>query len=197
MGISARLGRPPQFSSEDVVHVALRLGIDTFSVKGVSQELGVTPAAVYRHFSTRDHLVRACVRAAFTTVEPVGECVDREAILRLFSDEWWKLMIRYPGLVNAVSRQRRIVADALDSPLGSYSQRLMATGISEGQVVFAGLTIACTLGNIVRFHQDPCDDGVEGLFGDSAEQQRQCTIDFIVSSFRGSWPAWLLPIHPD
>jgi AcrR family transcriptional regulator len=180
-----------------VVHVALRLGIDTFSVKGVSQELGVTPAAVYRHFSTRDNLMRACVCAAFSTVEPLKDRSDRESILRLFSDEWWKLMIRYPGLVNAVSRPREVVADALDSPLGSYGQGLMDTGISEGQVIFAGLTIACSLGNIVRFHRDPRPDGADGLFDDSAEQQRQRTIDFIVSSFRVSWPAWSLPINPD
>jgi TetR/AcrR family transcriptional regulator, tetracycline repressor protein len=50
-------GRPAKISRERIVDAALQLGLDTFSMQGVAEHLGVTSPALYSHVSSRDEVV--------------------------------------------------------------------------------------------------------------------------------------------
>lgn len=50
-------GRPPRIGRDAIVTAALDLGLDTFSVQGVADRLGVSPAALYSHVRGRDEIV--------------------------------------------------------------------------------------------------------------------------------------------
>ncbi len=52
-----RRGRPPQISKEQIVEAAVEIGLDSFSIQGIADRLGVTPPALYSHVSGRDEIV--------------------------------------------------------------------------------------------------------------------------------------------
>jgi AcrR family transcriptional regulator len=48
-------------------------GVPAVSMSGIAQSLGMSPAALYRYFSSRDDLVRAVIRATFEAYVAVVE----------------------------------------------------------------------------------------------------------------------------
>jgi AcrR family transcriptional regulator len=54
---TAKRGRPPQISRDDVVDAALEIGPDRFTMTSVAERLGVTTPALYTHVSSRDELL--------------------------------------------------------------------------------------------------------------------------------------------
>jgi AcrR family transcriptional regulator len=59
----ASRGRPARISQDDIVEAAIRLGLDSFSMQGIAEQLGVTPPALYSHVAGRDEVL-ALVNAA-------------------------------------------------------------------------------------------------------------------------------------
>jgi AcrR family transcriptional regulator len=62
----ASRGRPPRISQDQIVEAAIRLGLDSFSMQGIAEQLGVTPPALYSHVAGRDEVL-ALVNAALQT----------------------------------------------------------------------------------------------------------------------------------
>lgn len=54
---SARRGRPPKVGRDQIVDVAVRLGLDSFTMQGLADELGVSPATLYSHVAGRDEVI--------------------------------------------------------------------------------------------------------------------------------------------
>lgn len=54
-------GRPPVLDRERIVEAASSIGIAQFTMQAVAKRLGVTDAALYHHFRSREELVRAVV----------------------------------------------------------------------------------------------------------------------------------------
>jgi AcrR family transcriptional regulator len=52
-----RRGRPPKISRDRIVDGAVRLGLDSFTMQGLAEEIGVSPATLYSHVSGRDEVV--------------------------------------------------------------------------------------------------------------------------------------------
>jgi AcrR family transcriptional regulator len=57
-------GRPASIDRERIVAAAVELGVPNLTMKGVARALGVSDAALYHHFASRDALVAAVVDEA-------------------------------------------------------------------------------------------------------------------------------------
>lgn len=62
---AVRRGRPPKYTSAQIVDAALlvarRTGLDALSMAEVASELGTTQATLYRYVDNRDHLLHSVV----------------------------------------------------------------------------------------------------------------------------------------
>lgn len=47
-------GRPPKISQDRIVEAAIELGLDSFSMQGIAEHLGVTAPALYSHVAGRE-----------------------------------------------------------------------------------------------------------------------------------------------
>ena len=118
---SIRRGRPARISQAQIVEAAIELGIESFSMQGIAEHLGVTPPALYTHVSGRDEvldLLAADLIARLTV--PVSERMD-----------WRTWLLEYGRLV------RRHLAGAglslqvdLSGPLGADKLRAAEGGLS-------------------------------------------------------------------
>jgi AcrR family transcriptional regulator len=52
-----RRGRPPRISQDRIVEAAVELGLDSFSMQGIADRLGVTPPALYSHVAGREEVL--------------------------------------------------------------------------------------------------------------------------------------------
>lgn len=76
-----RTGPKPGFTYEDVVTVALEIGIRDFTLAEVAKRLGVGTPALYRAIDSRDDLLRGCLRR-----------LARENDLSVPDGDWRELM---------------------------------------------------------------------------------------------------------
>lgn len=53
----ARRGRPPKIGRDQIVDAAFRLGLDSFTMQGLADDLGVSPATLYSHVAGRNEVV--------------------------------------------------------------------------------------------------------------------------------------------
>jgi AcrR family transcriptional regulator len=69
-------GRPAKISQDRIVEAALDLGLDSFSMQGIAEHLGVTAPALYSHVAGREEvldLVNAALRdRVAAAAEPAG-----------------------------------------------------------------------------------------------------------------------------
>jgi TetR/AcrR family transcriptional regulator, tetracycline repressor protein len=112
---SARRGRPPAaspeaLSRERIVAAALEeldaFGLAAFSIREVARRLGVYPAAIYWHVSTRNQLLAAMVAAVLAEVAPPrrpGECW-KDWLAELFRRTRAAIR-RHPGIAPLVGAQ--------------------------------------------------------------------------------------------
>jgi AcrR family transcriptional regulator len=98
MRTGKKTGRPPTLSTEDIVEAALAGDLSTLTMPGVAKRLGVSHSALYRYFSDREALLRACAdHVVRLMVWPDTDKPWRE-FLREFCDVLWLSFERYPGL---------------------------------------------------------------------------------------------------
>jgi AcrR family transcriptional regulator len=50
-------GRPARISQEQIVEAAIELGLDSFSMQGIAEHLGVTAPALYSHVAGREEVL--------------------------------------------------------------------------------------------------------------------------------------------
>lgn len=55
--VGSRRGRPPKLSRDKIVQAALELGLDSFSMQGIAEHLGVTSPALYSHVAGREQVL--------------------------------------------------------------------------------------------------------------------------------------------
>ena len=53
----ARRGRPPKVGRDQIVDAAARAGLDSFTMQGLAEDLGVSPATLYSHVAGRDEVI--------------------------------------------------------------------------------------------------------------------------------------------
>ncbi len=55
--LAARRGRPPKINRTQIVEAAIGLGLDTFTMQGIAEHLGVTSPALYSYVAGRDEVL--------------------------------------------------------------------------------------------------------------------------------------------
>ncbi|WOQ16080.1 TetR/AcrR family transcriptional regulator [Raineyella sp. W15-4] len=130
-----RTGPKPSFSADDVVSAALEIGIDRFTVRQVSARAGVTAAAIYRLFDSRDAIVSSCLDRAAESLRWPDSQLSWADQLRAWAEACWQLFEEYPGLDLTllrvpgahvhVQRGMRALIDAL-----------VGQGLSEDEALF-------------------------------------------------------------
>lgn len=143
-------GRRPLFSVDDVVKTAIELGLRSFSVAAVARKLGVTAAAVYRRFPSRQALLEECITRILAEVPPLTEEVSWQDSLRRATDEWWALCLRYPELPLAVSGYEERMFRFVSLPFATYGQRLIDNGFPAQQTCFSVALLINTLNLVSR-----------------------------------------------
>ena len=65
------------------VALADQAGLDAFSMRGLAQELGVVPMALYKHVANKDELLDGMVDIVFGEIEPPSADLDWRSAMRL------------------------------------------------------------------------------------------------------------------
>src|SRR3972149_3297280 len=140
---SARRERP--LREQDILDAALRLihghGIDALSMRGLAQQLGVSPMAIYYYVPNKDellHRVAEKVLAGVPTPAPLASAWERQ--MRDYALAIWDLLSAYPGLSQVVLARRPATA----------SQRLSSYALSLLEV--AGFDQRTALLSMLSFH---------------------------------------------
>lgn len=101
-----RTGPKPTFSARDAVDVAMRLGMDRFSLGGVARELGVSTPSLYRVIESREHLAHLCLARAVERIDflwaPVDASQAWQDILRSYTRAFWQALEEHPGLAQSI-----------------------------------------------------------------------------------------------
>jgi AcrR family transcriptional regulator len=67
---------------EAAVELADKSGLEAFSMRGLAQELGVVPMALYKHFANKDELLDGMVDMVFAEMTFPAEGEDWRSVLR-------------------------------------------------------------------------------------------------------------------
>ncbi len=81
-----KLATRKPLSSARVLHAAVALadeaGLEAFSMRGLAQELGVVPMALYKHVANREDLLDGMVDIVFSEIELPPEDLDWRSAMR-------------------------------------------------------------------------------------------------------------------
>lgn len=130
-------GRPPQFSIGDLMAAVRAIGLDKLTLQSVADALEVTPAALYRHFSSKDDLVDrfvADITAKFPI--PVVRGEDWPTWAMRFGPALLKLYRAVPGLADYSIRQTQ-TSDAVLSRHETSMEAAAISGLGEVAALYA------------------------------------------------------------
>jgi AcrR family transcriptional regulator len=127
MASQSRTARRPPLSKERVLHAAVALaddaGIDSVSMRGLAQELGVVPMALYKHVANKDELLDGMVDLVIDEIEPADPALDWRSAVRQRILSARRAVLRHPWARQTIeSRTRRTpaVLDHMDSVAGLF-----------------------------------------------------------------------------
>jgi AcrR family transcriptional regulator len=149
------MGRPPRITRDDLLQAARRLfgekGFDGATLADIADAVGVTPAAVLRHFESKQALFQAAMQGSFIAPPPVILALagvdaagsDPRVVLREVAEQLIpfaeRLVAQNIAVYMHTKTQRGLVVpfdtDAADSPprrglaiISDYFRRAMAAG---------------------------------------------------------------------
>lgn len=119
---------------DKVVAAALALldesGADTLSMRGLAEVVGVTPMALYNHFSSKRDLLSAVAESAIGAVEFDGNHAHwRDQVQHCF-DVLRKLCLRHPGLPRLLEFEGAAPASAF-APMEVTLRALHEAGLDD------------------------------------------------------------------
>ena len=173
------MGRPPRISRDQILASArlhfAEVGFDTATLADIARSLDVTPAAILRHFESKQALFRAAMAPAVTGPPPCVLRLDDEdgtadprVVLRKFAEEFIPFVQSILGASLAVSmhaRSQRLVipfdTTAPETPpqrglkiVTNYFRRAMKAGtIEPGDPRAAALLFMGSLQSYVLLHE--------------------------------------------
>src|SRR3954469_11882008 len=105
------------------VALADRSGIDALSMRGLAQDLGVVPMALYKHVADKDELLDGMVDVVLTEIDAPDPTLDGKTALRSRLLSARQVVLRHPWARKAIeSRTRRTptVLAYMDSVTGMF-----------------------------------------------------------------------------
>lgn len=130
-------GRKPVFNRMDVIYAVLKLGVSSFSMRAVAQELGVQAPALYRVFPSREDLQIATVEYLARPIFEAKYWGDTwQECLTLFASRTWKVFSTHPELPGFIAQNptMHIIGARL---AGNVVQALVDLGIPGGHATAA------------------------------------------------------------
>ena len=141
-------GRPARISREEIVAAAIEIGLDRFTLDEISEGLGVTTPALYKHVDGRDDILRSAASTVIEGLEPDLASIDRW-------DEWlraWaaEIRLRVGGVGENVLEAVRGSVEASTLRVADHGLRLLTdaglTPAEAGYALWLTFRTACTAG---------------------------------------------------
>lgn len=108
-----RVGRPPRVTVQEIVAVALDIGLEKVTLKQIADQLGVAQATLYRHVNNRDELLRL---AAF-------QLTLQRQLPGAANAHWSDLAVRYAeSLYEAFLTEPQLINQLLKGELGPHAE---------------------------------------------------------------------------
>lgn len=125
---SAKRGRPPKISREDIAESAIRLGIGKATIRTVADEMGVSVPAVYLHVRDADELRDlAMARELSSLLGPLDEFSTFEDALFNAAQRFYELLRGYPEQIY------RVVTGQIDKDTtAQYHDLVIGCGVAHG-----------------------------------------------------------------
>lgn len=129
-------GRKPRFREQDVLREAMAMGLDRFTLTGIAERLGVVTSALYRLFPNRDMIVEKCLQQVVAEWRTPDPGMTWQDTLRLWGSELHRLIGTFDGLAGTIMRYE-YSGWLLDNVWAAYTEPLLASGWTRGQIIFA------------------------------------------------------------
>jgi AcrR family transcriptional regulator len=104
---AGRLGRPSRVTSDDIVRVALELGIDNANIRSVAEALGMSVPGVYHHVRTRgqlrDMITEWWLKRLLAMLHREGSF---EELLQAYAQDLFQLTSNYPEMIDHIRAGR-------------------------------------------------------------------------------------------
>ncbi|HEX5265627.1 MAG TPA: helix-turn-helix domain-containing protein [Acidimicrobiales bacterium] len=129
-GQARRPHNPPSAAQTRIIEAALREfarnGVGGTSLQMIADEIGVTKAAVYHQYKTKDAIVRAVASAEYDRLETVLDLAESE------EDEEQARAVALTGIIDLAVEGRREMSTILTDP---HVGRLLARDKRPGEIV--------------------------------------------------------------
>ena len=103
---------------EAAVKAIAEQGVDALSLRSLARDVGVTHAAPYRHFETRNHLLAAVAEAGFKLLHaqmlPVLQGPDMREAFRAAGGVYVRFAVEQPGYYQVMYGPTRLTAGYAD-----------------------------------------------------------------------------------
>ncbi|MDH3706021.1 MAG: TetR/AcrR family transcriptional regulator C-terminal domain-containing protein [Acidimicrobiia bacterium] len=178
---SRRRGRPARIGRAQIVDAALALGLDSFSLTDIADELGVSTPALYSHVEGRDHVLRLAAARVISELEPALATVDHWRPWL----ERWACQIRVElgsvgeELLDAVGTR----VDAATLQVAEHGLALLTQAgfgpADAGYALWLVFRVACTAGPIDRASVDDPIRQARSVVADASSPQIASAINAI------------------
>ncbi len=141
-------GRPrAHLRTDDIVSTALDLiranGVENLSMRQLSERLGVSLGATYRHLPTKDALLELCGKALFDrSWRPIREGEDPVGWLEEQLMSLYDVLRQHRGLAAYVVQRPQVTSRDVAGPVHEV---LLASGFSEDGAIVVGATLTLYL----------------------------------------------------
>jgi len=139
-----RRARRPRSSLtvESILDAAERVaaGGDALTIRAVADEVGASPMALYRYFTTKEELLDALLNRVLGRIEPGRETGDWLHDLGAFARRHRALLMAHPWAIAMLIARPFPGANAV--PIGEDALRILARGGIEGELsvaIFSGI----------------------------------------------------------
>ncbi|MCS4491653.1 TetR/AcrR family transcriptional regulator [Corynebacterium sp. ES2794-CONJ1] len=109
-----KTGPKPKFNESDLVRIALKRGVDKFTLADIARELGVSSPSLYRLVQTRNDIVHLCLEHGLSQLTLPKDEMGWQDALRFLVKQLWDLFERYPGFEKAMLETPAAHVHALD-----------------------------------------------------------------------------------
>ena len=103
---------------QGAVALADRAGLDGFSMRGLAQELGVVPMALYKHVANKEQLLDGMVDIVFSEIEPPPGGLDWRSAMRRRARSTREALRRHGWAIGMTMNRRKKVVSRLSGRSG-------------------------------------------------------------------------------
>lgn len=132
---SARRGRPPRISRDDIARTVLDVGFNELTFAAVRDRLGIGESTLYRHAPDRDALVRIGLEQALADVAWPALAGPWRPMLESYAHAAWQALAAHPGSATEVARG--VVPAAMAALFVDVSAALMRAGFTAEHAVLS------------------------------------------------------------